>query len=87
MVAAVIGHHGEAHAHARTRLYVPDSAFVLVDVFGVVHGFVGARDHESHVERIEVQVGGGVAQAQTVVQAARAVLAEDEVLRAARGFG
>ena len=50
------------------------------DILGVVHGFVAALDDKAHIERIQVQVGGRIAQPEPVVESARSFLAQDQVL-------
>jgi hypothetical protein len=66
----------------RTRapaLTLPDAALVPPDVLGIVHRLVAPGDGESSVHGLQVEVPGGVGHAQAVVEAARALLAQDQV--------
>ena len=86
MIAAVVGDHRQLDAHPRASLDVPASLGIAVNIFGVIEAFIFAADDKTHVERVEVQVGRGIAQAQAVVQATRAFLADNQVFEAAGGF-
>ncbi len=58
---------------------MPDAVLILGHIFGIVHCFVLTLDDKAHVDRIQRQIGRGVAQSQTVVESPLTDFAQDQV--------
>jgi len=72
--------HRQPHAHPRAGFDVPHAIRILRHIVRVVHALVGALHREPGLVGRQVQVARRIAHAQPVVQPARPVLADDEVL-------
>ena len=61
MIAAVIRHERDVHAHTCTRFDMPYAITSLGDILRMIQRFVAALDNETHIERIQIEISRSVA--------------------------
>ena len=65
--------------HLGPGQHMPDTVVVEPHIAGIVDCLVAALHHEAAVQRIQVEVVGGVAKTEAVVEAAFSILLDDEI--------